>query len=51
MVMEDLLLGGEHTMQYTDYVSYNCILEMYIILLISVTPINLNKMKKNLSKQ
>ena len=42
MVMEDdLTLGGGHTMQYTDHVSYKCMLETYIFVLINVTPINL----------
>ena len=41
MVMtEDLNLGGGHTMQYTDDVSENCILETYIIVLTSVKSIN-----------
>ena len=44
MSMEgDLILGGEHTMQYTDDVLQNCTLEIYIMLLTSVTPINLIK--------
>ena len=38
MVMEeDLTFGDGHTMHYTDDVSYNCILETYIILLTNVT--------------
>ena len=42
MVMEDdLTLGGGHTMQYTDHVSQKCALELYIILLTNITPINL----------
>ena len=41
MVMEgDLTWGGEHTIQYTDDVLQSCMPENYIILLISVTPIN-----------
>ena len=41
-VMEgDLTLGGGHTTQYTDDVLLNYALETYIILLTSVTPINL----------
>ena len=43
MEMEgDLTWGGEHTVQCTDDVLQNCmsILETYIILLTSVTPIN-----------
>ena len=41
MVMEgDLTWGGEHTIQYTDDVLYNCTPETYIILLTNVTPIN-----------
>ena len=43
MVMEDLTLGDEHRMQYTDDVSLNCTLETYIIVLISVTTVNLIK--------
>ena len=38
---EDLILGGEHTMQYTDDVSQNGTFETYITLLTNVTPINL----------
>lgn len=39
MVTEgNLTLGGEHTMQYTDGVLQNCILETYIILLTDVVP-------------
>ena len=41
----DLTLDREDTMQYTDDVY--CTLEIYIILLINVTPINLIKFKKN----
>ena len=37
MVMEDLILDGEHTIQYTDDVVQNCTLETYIILLANVT--------------
>ena len=44
MVMEeDLPLGSEHTMQYTDDVSKNFILETYIIIL---TVIQINLIKK-----
>ena len=43
MVMEDdLTLGGEHTVQYTDHVSQKCTLE---IILTNVTPINLINLK------
>ena len=37
-VTEDLTLGGRHTMQYTDDVSQNCILETYVVLPSNVTP-------------
>ena len=37
---EDLILCGEHTIQYTDNVLQNYTLETYIILLTNVTPIN-----------
>ena len=50
MVMEDdLTLGGEHTMQYTDHVSYKCTLETCIILLTNVFLISSiwNKTKRN----
>ena len=41
MVMEyDLTLGGGHTMQYTDHASQKATLEIYIILLSNVTPID-----------
>lgn len=44
MMMEgDLTLDGKHIMQYTDNVLKNCILEIYIILLSNVIPINLRK--------
>ena len=33
-------LGGEHTIQRTDDVLWNCPPETYIILLTNVTPIN-----------
>ena len=47
MVMErDLTWGGEHTIQYTDDVFYNCAPETYIILSINVTLINSIKIKK-----
>ena len=46
MVMEgDLSWGGEHTVQCTNDVSYNCTPETYIILLTNVTPINSKKCK------
>lgn len=41
MVAEDLPLGGGHTVQYRGDVSQNCTLETWIILSISVAPINL----------
>ena len=37
----DLTVGGGQAMQHTDHVSQKCILEMYMILLTDVTPINL----------
>lgn len=46
MVTEDLSLGRKHTMQYTDDVSYNYILETYITLLNNVTLINFTKIYK-----
>ena len=39
----DLTWGGGHTLQYTDVVVENCILETYIILVTNVTPMNLTK--------
>lgn len=49
MVTEgDLMLGSEHAMQYSDSMLLNCILVTYIILLTSVTPVNLVNGKKNL---
>ena len=33
----DLTWGGEHTIQYTDGVLYDCTPETYIILLTNVT--------------
>ena len=39
-VMEDLTTGGKHTVQYLDDVSQNRTLEIYIISLTNVTPIN-----------
>ena len=50
MVTEyDLTLGGEHTMQYTDHVSYKCTLETCIILSTNVFLISSiwNKTKRN----
>ena len=38
---DDLRLGGGHTMQYTDGVSWKCTPETYMVLLTNVTPINL----------
>ena len=44
MVMNgDLTLGGKHTIQYTDDVLQNCTIEIYIILLANITPINSTK--------
>ena len=40
MVTEDLTLGGEHTVQYTDDILQNCTSEMYIVLLTNVTQLN-----------
>ena len=41
MVMEgDLTWGGEHTIQYTDYVSWNCTSETYITLFFNVSSFN-----------
>ena len=40
MVMEeDLTWNGEHTIQHTDDILYNCTTEACIILLTNVTPI------------
>ena len=40
----DLTWGGEHILQYTDDVLWNCIPKTYIILLTNVTPIkSINK--------
>ena len=41
MVMEDLTLGGNYTMQYTDDMLSNCTPETYIILLTDIAPISL----------
>lgn len=38
---EELTLGGGHTMQYTDHVSWTCTLETYVILFTNGTPIHL----------
>ena len=38
---DDLIVGGEHAMQYTDHVSQKRTLETYMILLTNVNPINL----------
>ena len=43
----DSTLGGEHTVQYTDGVLWNCTTENYVILLTNVTPIHSIKMFKN----
>ena len=42
----DLTWGGEHIIQYTDDVLYNCTPETYVILLTNVTPINSIKKEK-----
>ena len=42
---DDLTLGGGHPMQYTNNVSYKCTLDIYMILLTNVIPINLIKKK------
>ena len=46
MVMRDLTLGGEYTIQHTDNVLQTCIPETYLILLTNVTPINTVKIKR-----
>ena len=47
MVMQgDLTWGGEHTIQCTDDVLWNCIPETRVVLFTSVTPINRIKEKK-----
>lgn len=38
--VQTLNLGGEHTIQYTDGVLWNCESETCIILLASITPVN-----------
>ena len=43
----DQTSGAKHTMEYTEDVSLNCILETYIMLLTNVTPINLIKKIKS----
>ena len=49
MVTEkDLTLGGEHTMQYTDDVSWNCTTEHYIISLTNVNPMKLVLKRKKM---
>ena len=42
----DWTRGGEHTVQYTDDVLWNCTPETCILLLTNVTPINSIKVKK-----
>ena len=39
-------MGGGHTMQYADNVSWKCTLETYMILLTNVTPINFIRKKR-----
>ena len=46
----DLIWGGEHTIECTDDVLWNCVLETHIIFLTSVTPINSIKRKKRKGK-
>ena len=41
MVTKDLILGGGHTMQYSDDISEKCTLETYIVLVTNVNSINL----------
>ena len=48
---DDLTVGGGHTMQHTDRVSQNSKLGTYIILLNTVTTINLIKKKKDKQEQ
>ena len=49
MVIEgDLTSGGEHTIQCTDDVSWNCAPEVCIVLLTSVIQIKPIKRKKDL---
>ena len=50
VIKEGLTWGGQHTVQYTDDVLQNCILETYIILLTNVTPGNSIKIEKNTIK-
>ena len=45
VIDEDLTWGGEHTIQCTDGVLWNCAPETCIILLTSVTSINSIKRK------
>ena len=47
---DDLTYDGGHTMQYIDHVSQTSTLEIYVILLTSVTPIHLIKNKNKLHK-
>ena len=47
---EDLTLGGEHPLHYTDDVLQDCTLETYIILLTNVTLINLIKIHSTKNK-
>ena len=42
----DLTWGGEHTVQYTGDVLWNCAPETCIVLLTNVTPVNSIKKKK-----
>ena len=47
---DDLSLGDGHIILYTDHVSWRSTLEIYIILLTNVTPINLNKKIKVIAR-
>ena len=46
----DLILGGEHTIQYTDDALWNYIPKTCIILLTNVTPINVIKTNEQINK-
>ena len=47
LIERDLTRGGEHTVQCTDDVLWNCAAEICMFLLTSVTLINLTKKGKN----
>ena len=44
----DLILAGEHTIQYTDGVLENCTLKTHIMLVTNIIPINSVKIKKKI---